>query len=84
MNGTPKGTLEELEGGDKWTESPDDTFPIIALCRLARKPLDKFTIARRASLLAEVAVRAGESTGVGRSGTEETADSRRQLKSGPH
>jgi len=37
MNGTPKGTLEELEGGDKWTESPDDTFPIIALCRLAPK-----------------------------------------------
>jgi hypothetical protein len=48
MNGTPKGTLEELEGGDKWTESPDDTFPIIALCRLARKPLDKFTIEERA------------------------------------
>ena len=40
--------------------------------------------ARRASLLAEVAVRAGESTGVGRSGTEETADdSRRQPNSGP-
>jgi hypothetical protein len=37
MNGTPKGTVEELEGGDKWTESPDDTFPIIALCRLAPK-----------------------------------------------
>ena len=48
MNGTPKRTLEELEGGDKWTESPDDTFPIIALCRLARKPLDKFTIEERA------------------------------------
>jgi len=35
MNGTPKRTLEELEGGDKWTESPDDTFPIIALSRVA-------------------------------------------------
>jgi hypothetical protein len=36
-------TLEELEGGDKWTESPDDTFLISRCVALRRKPLEEFT-----------------------------------------
>lgn len=36
-------TLEQLEGGDKWTESPDDTFLISRCVALRRKPLDEFT-----------------------------------------
>lgn len=43
MKGKPKRTIEELEGGDKWAESPDDTFLISRCVALRRKPLDEFT-----------------------------------------
>ncbi len=43
MNDRPRRTLEELEGGDKRTEPPDDTFLISRCVALRRKPLDEFT-----------------------------------------
>src|SRR5262245_61829540 len=43
MRNKPNRTLEELEGGDVWTESPDATFLMSRCVALRRKPLDEFT-----------------------------------------
>jgi hypothetical protein len=43
MNDKPRRTLEEPEGGDRWTESPNDTFLISRCVAQRRKPHGEFT-----------------------------------------
>jgi hypothetical protein len=42
VKGKPKRTLEELEGGGRWSKTTADTFLISRCVALRRKPLDEF------------------------------------------